>query len=534
MIDPKKIFSEMTLEEKCGQLFLQEFKGYEKMPEDLIELNKKNQLGGIIYFSGVNVKDLDQLHSLSQDVQSHAKENKWNLPFIISLDQEGGQLTAVFRKATTFPGNQALGFANDTDLAYKQGVHVANELKYAGINVTLAPVLDVSYDSKNGVPIPDNRMYSSDPKVVAEMGVAYIKGIQDQGLIACGKHFPGQRLVETDTHFEMDTHPGDKKRLDEVEYYPFQKAIDAGVASVLTHHGIFENLDKENPATLSPTILQHLRKEMGFGGLIISDDLIMGAIVDKYGHEDAIVLAINAGIDLVISTSEKRWAPEFVAKCVREGRIEEETINAACMRILEAKAKYCAEPIPEERQVTLEEGNKLSKEIAQKSLVLHKGDRSKLPLKLKEDEKVGILFGNPARLVMSDATNLYDDVSLKQTIDRLGYHKNVKEAVMPWMPTEMEIISLVDMSYITDVVIFTTVNCHRFDKQVEVLKEIRKAHPNKLVIAVASRSPSDVQILSEYADFVFASSGLTANQLEALAHAIFGGAEIEHNPAKDL
>ena len=534
MFNAQEILSQMTLREKIGQTFLQYYQGYGDMPERLIEMNKKGELGGIIFFSGTNVRDLEQLHTMCKNIQSHAKENRFNLPILLTIDQEGGQLTAIHKGTTMFPGNMAMGFANDEEMAYEQGVHVAKELKYAGIDLCYAPVLDVSYDRKNGVPVVDNRMYSSKPEVVANMGTGFVKGLQATGIGACGKHFPGMRLTQEDTHFKMDVHPGDLERLKTVEFVPFQKAIDEGLDCIMMHHGIFPPLEPEKPASMSKKVIDYLKNEMGFKGLIITDDLIMKAVLDAYGEKEPLLQAMNAGCDLLMSTCAGGWYVDYIEKCVEEGKIAEERINEACLKVLEYKARYDCGNIPDEKTFDKEHGDKIAYEIAKKSLILYKGDRSDFPLQLEENEKLGIIFGNPARLVMSDAINLYDRLSIEDTVRKYHYHNNIKEAIMPWRPTHMEMVSVGDIAIISDVVIFTTVNAYCFKEQIETIKYIREFCPTKKIIGVATRSPEDAKVLEPYCDYVIVTGGLTGVTLNALVTSIFGDGEFEFNAAKQL
>ncbi|GKX28237.1 beta-glucosidase [Vallitalea longa] len=533
MIDVEKILVEMTLKEKIAQMYLQYYQGYDDLPQNLRELNRKNLLGGLIFFSGNNVRDIDQLHDMTKKIQSYAKENKYNLPFLLTIDQEGGQLTAIFNGTTIFPGNMSMGFANDENLAYLQGKHVGRELKYAGINICYAPVLDVDYDVKNGSYVVDNRRFSTDPEVVANMGSAFIRGLEDEGILACGKHFPGMRITKVDTHFQVDRNPYDKKRLENVEILPFKKAIEKGVSCIMTHHGIFEALDKDYPASLSKKILTYLRKDLGFEGLIVSDDLIMKAILNEYGEKESIKLAINAGVDLIISTCAGNWFIDYVYGCVIRGEIEQLRIDESVRRILNYKNKSDAGNIPDQKTFDSTYGQELSAKIASKGLILYKGDEDELAIKMEEKDKLGIIFANPARLVMSDATNLYD-ISFKDIIMSKGYHKNIKEAIMPWHPTDEEIISLADVGIISEVLIFTTVNAYNFQRQIEVLKEFRKSCPTKKVISIATRSPMDAKILAEYSDYVIITGGLTPSILEGVANVIFGKEKIEFNKAKEF
>lgn len=532
MIDPKIIILEMTLREKIAQTFLQYYQGYEDLPENLIELNKKNELGNILFFSGANVRDLDQLHSMSKNIQSHADENRFNLPFLLTIDQEGGQLTAIHRGTTMFPGNMALGFANNRDLAFKQGIHCGKELRYAGINICYAPVLDVSYDSKE-TPIVDNRMYSSNPDVVADMGASYIKGLQSEGIAACGKHFPGMRLTQEDTHFKCDTHPGDMKRLLDVELAPYCRAIDAGLEVIMTHHGVFSALDNDYPASMSQKWYKYLRNDMKFNGLTVTDDLIMGAVRNQYGDEDAVIIALAAGADLLMHTALSTTYVDIIEKAVADGRVTVERITEAATRVLEYKAKFCT-PALESKGFDKKKGDDLAYNIAGKSLIKYKGDDSMFPITLKKDDQVGVIFANPARLVMSDAINLYDPLSIRETINKRIGHGLVKEAFMPWRPTHMEQVSVGDIAFVTDICIFTTVNAYCNEAQIETLKYTRDICPDKIIIGVATRGPKDAELLAPYCNAVIVTGGLSQVSLDALVDAIFDHGEFDSNPVKEI
>ncbi len=533
-MNAQEILNQMTLREKIGQTFVQYYQGYSDLPDHLIEMNKRNELGGIIYFSGNNVRDLEQLKQMGENIQAHAADNRFKLPFFLTIDQEGGQLAAIHKGTTMFPGNMALGFANDEDMAYKQGRHSGKELKYAGIDICYAPVLDVSYDRINGVPVVDNRMYSDKPEVVAAMGMRYVQGLQEEGIIACGKHFPGMRITQEDTHFEADRHPGDMQRLTDVELFPFQKAIDGGLECIMMHHGIFDALDSEFPASLSAKVISHLRENMGFEGLIITDDLVMKSILDVYGEKESLVMAMNAGCDILMSTCAGPWYVDFIEECVKEGRISEERINDACLRVLTHKEKHNAKPREIEKTFKKEEGDEIAYKIARKSLINYKSEPDMFPLKLKPEQKLGIVMGNPARLVMSDAINLYDTLSIEDTIQARINHTDTKEAIMPWQPTYMEMVSVGDIAIISDVVIFTTVNAYHFEKQIETIKYIRQFCKDKTIIGVASRSPEDAPLLAEYCDSVIITGGLSQVTLNALVDAIFIDGEFEFNDAKKL
>ncbi len=263
--------------------------------------------------------------------------------------------------------------------------------------------------------------------------------------------------------------------------------------------------------------------------MVITDDLVMKAILNEYGEKDPIKMAINAGADLIISTCADDWFVDYVYDEVQEGNIDAERIDESVWRILQNKESRQV-GIPETKGFDKAEGDRLSKDIARKGIILSKGEKNHLPIDLKE-KKIGVVFGNPARLVMSDATNLYD-ISFKDIISRITGHDNVKEAIMPWHPTDEEIISLTDIGIISDVIIVSTVNGYRFTRQIEVLKKIRRYCPSKTIIGIASRSPMDAKLLKEYCDYVIVTGGITNSILEAVSEAVFLGTPFDDNIAK--
>jgi beta-N-acetylhexosaminidase len=418
----------------------------------------------------------------------------------------------------------ALGRADDIELTRAYARHVGRELSYAGITTNFAPVLDVSIEAKRGAHIVDNRMLSPDPETVARHGAELIAGMQSQGIMACAKHYPGMRIAERDTHHQADIIRYPMEQLEAEYLSPFRAAVKAGVASVMTHHGIYTAID-DKPVSLSKPAIDLLRKGLGFQGLVITDDLIMKAVQDHYPGPIACEMAINAGVDLLIMTGSGEGLLDSLSESVRAGRIKEETIDAALRRILTAKNTYVSGSVqadlPDKRA-----GERLSLEIARKSVHMEKNEKGFLPLRgIGKTDRISVILANPGRLVMSDTVNFYD-ISLKSLIEGAGLHPYVKESFMPWNPTEEESLSLFDIGFTSDILIFTTVNAYRFSAQLEVLKRIHALRGNgrKIpgIVAVATRSPDDVAIMAPYADAVLSTAGITEAQMKALVEALFG------------
>ncbi len=522
--DIRKKIDSLNLYQKLGQMFLQNFVGKDDVTPEIKELNNKGLLGGIIFFSGSNVEDIEQLKSLTEKIQNLIHENPIGIPYFTTLDQEGGQLSALHRGVTIFPGNMALGSADDENLTYEYAKYVGQELKYAGININFAPVLDVSYESKNGINIVDNRMISSDTEKVSRIGCSIIRGIQETGVMACAKHFPGMKISEIDTHHQKDIIDYSLELMKKEYLPPFIEAVKTGVGAIMTHHGIYSVFD-DKPATLSKPTLDFLRNEMEYNGLIISDDLIMKAIQNDYPGSIGCELAINAGVDQIIITGGGEWLINDLVESVNKGRIKEETIDKALYRIFTAKNNFISHN-NRANKPSSENGDKLSINLSRKAVKIYKNDKNILPLKLdREKDKLGVILANPARLVMSDTVNFYD-ISLKKVIEEGQLFPYVKEMIMPWNPTEEEILSNFDIGFISDVLIITTVNAYRFEGQVETLKQIselrNEGRTTPQIIGVATRSSNDIDILKKYCDAVLFTAGITPNLITALIEKIFG------------
>lgn len=528
----------LSLRQKIGQMFLFNFVGKYEVPDHIKQLNRDGLLGGIIYFSGSNVEDLEQLRKLGARIQDLKHESPHGIPPFITLDQEGGQLSALHRGVSVFPGNMALGDADDIRLSEEYAEYTGRLLKYGNISINFAPVLDVAYEARNGVHIVDNRMISSETDVVGRHGKGIIRGMQAGGVLACAKHFPGMRISEKDTHHQMDIIEYSRDEMESIYFPPFREAVEAGVGAIMTHHGVYPAFD-DKPATLSPVLLGYLRHELGFDGLIITDDLIMKAVQDQYPGPVACEMAINAGVDQIIITGADEHLIDSLVEAVEAGRIQEATIDASLRRILTAKENIfskqgiggdpsAASAVQGGGEVppAKDHGDALSLEISRKAVhVVSGGELLPRITSLEPMDKLGVILGNPARLVMSDTVNFYD-ISLKAIIEGAGIHPYVKEAVMPWNPTDEEMLSNFDIGFISDLLIFTTVNAYRFTRQLEILKQIhglrRDGRTKPYIISVATRSPDDAALLEPYSDVVLTTGGITPNQMTALVETIFG------------
>jgi beta-N-acetylhexosaminidase len=326
----------LTSREKIGQLFMVGFMGTAVTP-DLASFIKEYKPGGVILFSR-NLESVEQIVELTNELQRAS--SKW--PLLISIDQEGGRVSRLPKGFTIFPPCELIGRCNSTELAYAAAATIAKELKAVGINMNMAPVLDVNSNPDN--PVIGDRAFSSVPEEVGEMALVTAAGLQDNKVVACGKHFPGHGDTNADSHKELPVVEASRERLEAIEFPPFRRAAAAGVATMMTAHVLYKCLDDQLPATLSPAIITHLlREEMRYDGVVLTDDLEMHAIVDHYGVGDAAQRAILAGCDVLLICKERDReiaAFEAVEKAVASGTIDGERLNQSVARIQRVKQRF--------------------------------------------------------------------------------------------------------------------------------------------------------------------------------------------------
>lgn len=491
MID--KLLMQMSLEEKVGQLFQIGFYGTEVTPE-LRELVQKYHIGGIIYFRR-NIESLEQITQVSNELQRLAQEKEGGFPLLISTDQEGGIVTRL-TGATHFPGNMALGATRDVELSRKVGQTVARELLGVGINMNLAPVLDVNNNPAN--PIIGVRSYGEVPRKVADFGVALIQGMQGEGVVACGKHFPGHGDTDTDSHLDLPMIRHDRKRLAEVELVPFQRAISAGLDSIMTAHIYFPAIEprKGIPATLSSNVLTGLlREELGFEGLIITDCMEMDAIVNTFGTVEGAIMTIEAGADMVLishTLEKQQQAIQSVIEAVQAGRISKERIDASVRRILQLKEKRLGlerEQIADWQQIDLNYGRQVADQIARKAVTLVKDEAKLLPL--VSTQKVMLLeFG------MGQLGLVEDEGEVKSFIAQMLIKQgiNLEHYIFPKKDTELPELTGFDR------VVICTYSATLDQSQAEVVRKVQAM--NLPLIVLSLRNPYDLCLFSEISTFL--------------------------------
>ncbi len=330
----------MTLHQKIGQMLLFGWSGDTPEQSGMVNahaaaLVDEFAVGGVV-FMGRNVGPSEQTRAAIAELQARAKAQGLP-PLFVAVDQEGGRVQRLGPPHyPPHPAARAIGDTGDPAQARAAAGRIGEGLRDLGFNWDFAPVLDVNNNPNN--PVIGDRAYGDDPALVAAMGAQAVRGFQeDAGILACGKHFPGHGDTDTDSHHALPRIGHDRARLDAVELVPFRAALAADLAAVMTSHILFPALDPALPATLSPAILTGLlRGELGFDGLIITDDLEMKGVADGWGAAEAAVLAVQAGADILLcchTWETQREIRQALIHAVQTGRLSEARVDESLARI---------------------------------------------------------------------------------------------------------------------------------------------------------------------------------------------------------
>lgn len=322
--------AKMTLDEKIGQLI--HVAAWSNKSESHVnkidEVVAKYKIGGLIFFQG-NPINQAQLTNRYQTIS--------DIPLLISIDAEWG-LGMRLDEVESFPYQITLGALQHNDLIYEMGKAVGKQLKRVGVNLNHAPVVDVNTNPKN--PVISFRSFGEDPKLVAEKGKAYMKGLQAELILACAKHFPGHGDTSVDSHFDLPVLNKTKKELVDVEFFPFKKLIGEGLGAVMTAHLLVPKVDSEEKraSTLSKIIIDNiLKKELGFQGLVLTDALDMKAVADYFDKGKLEVEALKAGNDVLLFVEDVEIAVSEIKLAILKGEISEQDLNEKCAKQLAYK-----------------------------------------------------------------------------------------------------------------------------------------------------------------------------------------------------
>ena len=479
----------MDLRTKIGQMIMMGFPEANLSP-DLLDFLSRYKIGNFILFAP-NIQDADQMRGLCDDLSERVSRNT-GLPPFIALDEEGGIVSRMPGSATSTPSAMAIGATKRPENARIAYRILGEEMLALGVNVDFAPVLDINrpYNPVIGV-----RAFGEDRETVAKFGVAAVQGLRDAGVIAVGKHFPGHGDVKVDSHIELPRLQKSMEEFDDVETYPFRKAMEAGIDGIMTAHILCSSLD-DVPATMSRKIVTGMLKEKyGFHGLVFSDALEMDAIRAYYGCVNAAVRAVKAGVHILCVAHGRKVVEEIVQAleaAVHTGEIPEQTIDEAVSKIQEYKCGMRAQR-PSPSVVGCVAHRAEAERISRESLrIVWRGDAT-LPLHICQTVFAGSL---PIRLNQASnaaAENFNFAEYMCKIACRGGAHPAGR--IIPLDPNEDEIAALAAEFAAYESVVLALNKSEDYPGQIALANRLH----NKNVIVVSTNVPYELDRVETHA-----------------------------------
>jgi beta-N-acetylhexosaminidase len=492
------IFAQMTVEEKLGQLFMVFFEGTQ-FSSALERTIQELHVGGILIFHD-NVGPLEELASLIAAAQSTAATTGTQIPLFVAVDHEGGLISRFAGRITEFPGPMALAATGSVQNARAVAEVMSVELQALGINMNLAPVIDVNNNPYN--PVIGSRAFGSTPEIVSTYGLAMLEGFKRSNLITTAKHFPGHGDTATDSHTALPVIDKEMTELQAIELVPFAAAIAAGTDVIMTAHVAVPSVtgDPELPATFSRAILNDLlRDRMGFEGLIAADSLGMNALDLRYGITQTAALAVEAGVDLLMFGAdpghrpvEQYWVFEHLLARVNAGDLPVTRLDESVRRILQVKARYgllspnlalvrAPYAVELENKIRTPEHLALADKVSEEAVTLVKNDAQLLPL--RPEQSIALIypdFETDLPLILSEyTTNL---VPIPISID----------------PDLEERSRIAALAATADVIIVATVYANFYPGQVALVDDLGE----QPLVVVALTSPYDLLAFPQQATYL--------------------------------
>ena len=496
----------MQLSDKVGQMLMVGFHGLEA-PSHILEWLAEGKIGGVILFAR-NVESPEQLARLCSQLYETAK-----YPILIGIDQEGGAVARLREGFIESPGAMALSATGDEALTEQVSGILAEEMAALGINWTYAPAVDISYNKDN--PTVGVRSFGNDKEVVSQFASAAVRGFQSGNVAACAKHFPGLGDTAIDTHLALATLDVPLEQVVLIDLLPYRVTIDAGLATIMTTHTVFSAIDKEHPATLSPLVIkQLLRGELGFEGVVTTDCMEMKAIADNYGAGESAVLAMLAGVDIILFSHTKAMqeaAYQAMLEAAESGRVAESIIDSANARIAKLKADFPAK-VGDLSAIRREDNLKIVNDAARKSIVMLK-NTGLLPL--QSSVSIGLI----------EFASYLDSIAVESG-GMTGLAEHFKEAfpsaktmaVRVGKQDEKTVKALENLAKSVDILIVATRNAHLWSEECESAKSLLAMASKSILLAL--RNPYDVDELE--ADVILCSCGDSAPSLIAIVDALAG------------
>ncbi len=506
----------LTLGQKVGQILMAGFPGTGVDPEIKRLIEKCHVTGACLF--GTNVQDPLQVRELTRSLQELAAR-QGDPPLLLAIDQEGGIVTRLKWPFAVFPGNMALGAAGSEDAAHRAASVLAKEMKAVGLNVDFAPVLDVNDNPTN--PVIGIRSFGADPEAVGRLGTATVRGFQDNGLAACAKHFPGHGDTELDSHLSLPRVPHDWPRLEAVGLLPFRGAIAAGVASIMTAHVTFPAVE-DLPATLSQKVLTGLlRQRLGFQGVIFTDSLDMKAIADNFGDQEAAVMAVQAGADVLLplgSLEHQLMVYQALIKAVQDDFVTESRLDASLRRVLAMKYRYALPAasfqglagFPEEAHL------EIALSTAQASITLVRDDRGLIPLRLGGGMTLALIEFTQVRFSLAEEMRKTSELLTREIRRRHGL---VRPVSLSSPPPPDQAARARQVAGESDVIIVATRNADLHPEQGRLVRELLAL--GKPTAIMALRNPYDLMAFPQAPTYLV-TYGDAPCSVEAVVQALFG------------
>ena len=540
MID--KIISEMTIEEKVGQMCVP------ILQSDYITDDIKNQIqnyhvGVVRYCPSAEFDNASEVvgkpnkyfqpNEMAEFLNELQKLSK--LPLIISVDQEGGCRSDINRcNAMVYASHMCFGVANDVNLTYEVSKATAKEFRSMGINQIQSPICDVfRYPGRQTMKAAT---FGEDAELVSKHVVAMKRGFVDGGVLSMGKHFPGYGSIATDAHKGTAHVTKTVEELEKEDILPYVNLVGDGVDGFMIGHVIVDNIDNKYPATLSKTLIKgYLRDKIGFDGVVMTDAMRMKAIQDNYGTGYASVLAVLAGCNLVLLRGNFEHFKEgydAILKAVNDGEITIEVLNESVKRVLKAKQKLglfenrYADPEVALKTVGCAEHQKLLYQLAKKSVSILKGEN--LPLKANDGSKIRVISVEPQKIVAAMDEKQCVDMLLKEV---KAIHNDTSGLIVKLNPTDADIKKAVEFCADADTIILGTCSGIIFKNQQILYNELEKL--GKKLIVVAMESPCDIELFPSCKNYV-ATYGVARDWMKVASKGIFGEMTLDAKPSINL
>ena len=487
-----------------------------ELPSSAAKRINEHGVAGVTLFRVHNIVDPPQVRGLTAAIQ-HARPAGAS-PLLVAADQEGGQLVGLGDGTTQFAGAMALGATGDEALAERVAGATARELRALGVNVNYAPVCDLADNPAN--PALGIRSFGDDPEAVGRLAAATVRGLQDGGVAATAKHFPGAGDTAADPHHGLPLVRRTSAELAERELGPFRAVLEAGARMVMTGHFALPGQHDDLPTSLSAAVLRDLlRGQLHFDGVTVTDALDMHALAQGSAQIVDAIAALRAGEDVLLGTADEsaiQRLEEGIAQAQRRGLIDTDDDAAAMRRLGELRRWLDGYEQPPLDVVGCGEHQALADELARRSITLVRNDDQLLPLKPAPDARIAVIQSMPADLTPADTSSTVRPTLASALRRRVPM---VEEILLPAIPGEADIAGLGDRLATYDLVVVGTFSAHLQPPQVALASAVLAS--DKPTVTVALRTPWDLPAYPSSRTHI-CSYGILPPSMEALAAALLG------------